>query len=388
MNTFGKRTMVCFERGEGMYLWDTSGRRYTDFFGGIAVNVLGHAHPVLRDAICSQAGKLIHCSSIYYIENQAKLAEIIVKHSCADKVFFSNSGAEANEGAIKLARMYFSKKGMHDKYRIITAVNSFHGRTLTTLAATGQNKFHKNCGPMPQGFSYVPLNDIQALESAICDETCAVMLEPIQGESGVRPADLDYVAAVRKLCDDKDILMILDEVQTGMGRTGKLFGYQHTGVEPDIFTLAKGLGGGVPIGALCAKEHVALAFEPGDHGSTFGGNPLACAAGLAVMNTIISDDLAENASTMGAYLKDSLKRLPASGEGMGAMIKEVRGTGLMVGIEMENPKAAEVRQYLFEKGFLVGSVGSSIIRLLPPLIVRKPDIDALVGVMRNTPAFN
>jgi len=274
MNTFN-RAPVCFERGEGMYLWDINGKKYTDLLAGIAVSALGHSHPALVQAITEQASKLIHCSNLYYIEYQAKLAKLIVENSCADKVFFANSGAEANEGAIKLARLYFRKKGFPEKFEIITLEKSFHGRTLATLAATGQEKYQKNYCPLTPKFLSVPINDLEALEKAITPCTCAVMLEPIQGEGGVNPTTVEYIRGVRELCDRKGILLIFDEVQCGLGRTGKLFGYQHYGVEPDIFTLAKGLAGGFPIGALCAKDFVASAFEPGDHGSTFGGNPLA-----------------------------------------------------------------------------------------------------------------
>ena len=294
MNTFGNRTPVCFEYGKGINLWDTDGKMYYDFLAGIAVSALGHSNPKLVNAIKTQAEKLIHCSSLYYIEPQAKLAKVIVENSCADKVFFANSGAEANEGAIKLARIYFGKKGKPGKFEIITLDKSFHGRTLATIAATGQDKYQKPYSPLTPSFSKVPINDLKALEKEITDATCAVMIEPIQGESGVNLTNIEYMMGVRKLCDEKGVLLIFDEVQCGLGRTGKLFGYQHFGIEPDIFTLAKALGGGFPIGALCAKDHVASAFEPGDHGSTFGGNPLACAAGLAVMDVILNEKLVEN----------------------------------------------------------------------------------------------
>lgn len=371
MNTFGKRTPVCFEYGKGIKLYDTDGREYYDFLAGIAVNALGHSHPALVEAVKAQAGKLIHCSSLYYIESQAKLAKLLVENSCADRIFFSNSGAEANEGAFKLARIYFKKKGMPEKFGIITLKKSFHGRTLTTVAATGQEKYQKPYAPLIPGFKHVPLNDIDSLRAAVDDETCAIMMEPIQGESGVYPADVEYVRAVRKLCDEKGLLLIFDEIQTGMARTGKLFGYQHFGVEPDIFTLAKALAGGLPIGALCAKEHVASAFEPGDHGSTFGGNPLVCSAAIAVMNTIIDDKLCDNAKDMGLYFKSSLEKIAEKLN----IVSEIRGVGLMIGIQLNSDKAVEVKNKLFEKGFLVGSVGTNIIRMLPPLILTEADID-------------
>lgn len=377
MNTFGSRTPVCFEYGKGMNLWDTEGKKYYDFLAGIAVNALGHSHPKLVEAIKEQAEKLIHCSSLYYIETQAELAKLLVENSCADRVFFANSGAEANEGAIKLARIYFKKKNMPKKYEIITLKNSFHGRTLTTLAATGQEKYHKPIDPLTPRFISVPINNLDALENTVNDSTCAVMLEPIQGESGVNLATRSYIEGVKKLCNDKGVLLIFDEIQTGLGRTGKMFGYQHFGVEPDIFTLAKALGGGFPIGALCAKEFVAQAFEPGDHGSTFGGNPLACAAGLAALNAIIDEGLVENSDAMGEYFMEKLSLLAEKT----STITEVRGKGLMIGIELSVDKAKEIKERCFEKGCLIGSVGSNILRILPPLIVGKKDIDGMVEVL-------
>lgn len=377
MNTFGSRTPVCFEYGKGINLWDTEGRKYSDFLAGIAVSALGHSHPKLVSAIKEQAEKFIHCSSLYYIEPQAKLAKALVENSCADKVFFANSGAEANEGAIKLAKIYFYKKGMPGKHEIITLKNSFHGRTLTTVAATGQEKYQKPYQPLTPGFKNVPINNLQALKEAITDSTCAVMLEPVQGESGVNPVTVEYMKAVRQLCDEKGLLLIFDEVQTGLGRTGKLFGYQHFGVEPDIFTLAKALGGGFPIGALCAKDFVAKAFEPGDHGSTYGGNPLACAAGLAVMDTIINEGLVENSEKMGSYFMEKLAGLA----GKYSFIPEVRGKGLMIGVQLSIDKAKEIKDKCFEKGYLIGNVGNNILRLLPPLIVTKQDIDGMIEVL-------
>jgi acetylornithine/N-succinyldiaminopimelate aminotransferase len=374
MNTFGPRTPVCFEYGKGIKLYDTEGRQYYDFLAGIAVNALGHGHPALVEAIRTQAEKLIHCSSLYYIESQAKLAKLLVDNSCADRIFFANSGAEANEGAIKLARIYYKKNNMPNQFGIITLKKSFHGRTLTTVAATGQEKYQKPYAPLIPGFTHVPLNDLDALKAAINDETCAVMLEPVQGESGVNPAEVQYIKAVRQLCDEKGLLLIFDEIQTGIGRTGKMFGYQHYGVEPDIFTLAKALAGGVPIGALCAKEKVAAAFEPGDHGSTFGGNPLACAAGLAAMQTILSENLVGNAAETGNYLIGRLKELSKKT----GMISEIRGLGLMIGIQLSEDRAQEIKSSLFKKGFLVGNVGANVIRLLPPLIIKKEDADAFL----------
>ncbi len=377
MNTFGDRMPVCFEKGEGIKLWDLDGKVYYDFLAGIAVSALGHSHPALVNAIVEQAQKYIHCSNYYYIESQAKLAQLIVENSCCDKVFFANSGAEANEGAIKLARLYFRKRGKPEKFEIITLEKSFHGRTLATLAATGQEKYQKNYSPLTPKFLSVPMNDIDALEKAITQYTCAVMLEPIQGESGVNPANKEYIRQVRELCNRKDILLIFDEVQCGLGRTGKLFAYEHFGVEPDIFTLAKALGGGFPIGALCSKEPFASAFEPGDHGSTFGGNPLACSTAFAVLSTIINEKLSDNSANMGEYLIGELTRL----KGKYSFINEVRGKGLMVGIEFSKPIAVELKHKCFDKGYLVGSVGNNIIRMLPPLIITKEDIDRFIPVL-------
>ena len=371
MNTFGKRTPVCFTHGQGMTLFGTDGRPYMDLLGGIAVSALGHAHPKLVAAITAQAGKIIHCSNLYYIEPQALLARMLVENSCADRVFFANSGAEANEGAFKLARLYFRKKGEAHRYEIISLERSFHGRTLATIAATGQEKYRKNWTPLTPRFSSVPMNNIAALESAISENTCAVLLEPVQGESGVHPADLDYMRQVRALCDKTGTLLILDEIQTGLGRTGKLFGYQHYGVEPDIFTLAKALGGGVPIGAVLARESVAQAFEPGDHGSTFGGNPLACAAGLATLSSLLEDNLVENSARMGDYLMKCLGEIRSRKP----ILSELRGLGLMVGIQLAEPLAKDLSRRCLEAGYLVGTVGDDVLRLLPPLIIRQEDID-------------
>ena len=341
------------------------------------MNALGHAHPALVEAVCSQARKFIHCSSLYYIESQAKLAKMLAEVSCADRVFFSNSGAEANEGAMKLAKIYFKKRGIPEKYGIITLRESFHGRTLATTAATGQEKYQKPYSPLPPGFKHVQINDLEALKAAIDGNTCAVMMELVQGESGVHLLDADYVHAVRKLCDEKGLLLIIDEIQTGMGRTGKLFAYEHYGIEPDIFTLAKALAGGVPIGALCAKEYVAQAFEPGDHGSTFGGNPLACSAGLAVLKTMLEENLTANAETMGSYFINELKKLSEKH----GIISEIRGIGLMIGVQLAQDRAVELKSRLFEKGFLIGSVGKAIIRVLPPLIITRDDIDTFIKAL-------
>ncbi len=378
MNTFGERIPVSFKSGQGIKLYTDDKDEYTDFLAGIAVSAVGHNHKVLVDAIKNQAENVLHVSNYYYIEQQAKLAENICKNSVADKVFFANSGAEANEGAIKLAKIYQYKKGNPQKYEIITLVNSFHGRTLATVAATGQEKFQTPFMPLTPGFKYVPINDIDALKAAINDNTCAVMMEMIQGESGVNPLDKEYVKKVYALCRQKDILFIDDEVQTGMGRTGKLFAYEHYGIEPDIFTLAKALGGGVPIGAVCAKDAVAESFAPGDHGSTFGGNPLSCAAANAVFEIFESEDLVNNSKMVGDYLKEKLEKLAEKH----SVIKEIRGKGLMIGIELYGEKAQHIKHLLFDEKYLVGATATTI-RLLPPLIVKKADVDDFIKVFEK-----
>lgn len=373
-NTFGSRLPVAFEYGEGCTLYDNQGQKYMDFVAGIAVNTLGYNHPALKEAIAKQAKKLLHCSNLFYIESQAQLAKLLVENSCGDKVFLCNSGAEANEGAIKLARKYFYAKNLY-KYEIITTLNSFHGRTMATLAATGQEKYQKPFEPMPTGFVHVPFNDIEAVEKAVSYKTCAVMVEPIQGEGGVIPATAQYMKALRKLCDDKGILLIFDEVQTGIGRTGKLFGYEHYDVEPDIFTLAKGLGGGVPIGAVVAKDFVASAMEPGDHGSTFGGNPLACSAALAVLSSVLKEGFLENVKAVGEYFTSKLLELKEKFP----FIREVRGKGLMLGMELENTiSGKKVVLDMLHKGFIINCTGNNTLRFVPPLIIEKEDIDSLV----------
>lgn len=376
MNTFGQRKNVAFERGEGIVLFDTEGNAYTDFFAGIAVNALGYGHPAFTAALKEQADKLLHTSSLYYIEPQARLAKMIVQRSCADRVFLANSGAEANEGAIKLAKIYHYKKGNTQKTEIITLKDSFHGRTLTTVAATGQPKYQKPYHPLTPGFSHVPADDFDALENAVTEKTAAVILEPIQGESGVHPCGAEYIKKVRTLCSKKDIVLIFDEVQTGIGRTGKLFAYEHFGVEPDVFTLAKALGGGVPLGAVCAKEEF-CAFEPGDHGSTFGGNPFCSAAGCAVLDIIEREGLVENAARVGKYLKD---KLCALAQQFPDKIKEVRGTGLMLGVEYRDGLARAVNDGLFGRRILCGNTVSTL-RILPPLIVTCEQVDAFVKTL-------
>lgn len=372
MNTFGERLPVCFTEGNGMTLTASDGKVYYDFMAGIAVNALGHNHPKLVEAICSQAKKLIHTSSLYYIESQAKLAKMLVENSCCDKVFFANSGAEANEGALKLARKYFYNKGQK-KPEVITLQNSFHGRTLATVSATGQEKYQKPYAPLVEKFVHVPANDIDAFKAAVTEKTGAVMLEVIQGESGVRPLDKAYLEEIRNICTERDIVLIFDEVQTGMGRCGELFAYQTVGVEPDVFTLAKALAGGVPIGAILCKKEFA-AFTPGDHGTTFGGNPLATAAGLCVVKELTENGVLENAKNMGEVFKSKLIALKEQFP----IISEVRGKGLMLGVEFSKPVAKSLSKQLFEKGFLVGTVGETVFRLVPPLIITEKEITLLI----------
>lgn len=376
MNTFGDRLPVCFEKGEGLKLFDTNGRVYYDFLGGIAVNALGHGHKKFIAALKAQLDKVIHTSNLYYIENQARLACELAESTCADKIFLANSGAEANEGAIKLARAYFYKRGQ-ERYEIITLDKSFHGRTMATVAATGQEKYQKPYRPLTPGFIQVKPNDFEAVFEAVTDKTAAIMIELIQGESGVHPMDREYVVKLRKLCDDKGILLIFDEVQTGMGRTGYLFAHQMYGVEPDIFTAAKALGGGVPIGAVCAKEEAASAFEPGDHGSTFGGNPLAAAAGLAVMQIYKEEKLVENAAEMGKYFVRKLDELRTHTSG----ITEIRAAGLLIGIQLEEDVARTVFNNLFDRGMLTSLCGGNTIRVAPPLIINKSDIDLFTDAL-------
>ena len=358
---------VAFVRGKGSYLYDTDGKKYLDMIGGIAVNSVGHGHPKLVKAISEQAKNLIHCSNYYYIPSRSELAYRLCKQSFADKVFFSNSGAEANEAAIKLARGYFHYKGI-DRYEIITAKMSFHGRTLATVAATGQPKFSQPFEPVMPGFKHVEFNDIGALQEAITDKTAAIMLELIQGESGVNPAAPDYIHAVRKLCNEHGILFIDDEIQTGVGRTGKMFCYEHYGVYPDIMTLAKGLAGGVPIGATLCSDEVATGFHVGDHGSTFGGNPLATTAANKVLDIIQDELLVANAGEVGDALMDKLQAIKAKYP----KIRQVRGRGLLIGIEFDPLISAQMmREVLMEKGFLVSAIGTSTIRIAPPLNITK-----------------
>ncbi len=379
MNTFGERLPVAFEKGEGMKLYSTEGDEYNDFLGGIAVNSLGHSNPNFIDALKEQLDKLIHTSSLYYIENQALLAKELCENSCADKAFFASTGAEANEGAIKLAKIYFYKQNK-DKYEVISLDKSFHGRTLATVALTGQEKYQKPYRPLIPGIKQVEPNNIDAIKGAITDKTAAIMIELVQGEAGVYPMEKEYVKELRKLCDEREIILIFDEVQTGMGRCGEYFAHQYYGIEPDIFTCAKALGGGVPIGAIGAKDFVAGAFEPGDHGTTFGGNPFSTAAGLAVFKIYKEDNILENVKEMSNYFVDKLSELKDIYKDK---IIDLRYAGLLIGVELEESIAKAVFNKLFDKKYLT-SLCKNTLRLAPPLIITKEDIDGFVNALKTT----
>ena len=370
------RYNIVLDHGDGPYVYDTKGKKYIDFLAGIAVNVVGHNYKPLVDAVSQQASKMIHCSNLYYTEVQVEAAEKLKKLSGMDKVFFGNSGAEANEGAIKLARKYATNIDP-EKIQIISALHSFHGRTLATLTATGQDHYHHGFGPLPAGFDYVPYNDIQALEAKMSDKTCAVMIEAIQGEGGVHVPDPDYLPKVRALCDKYNAVLIFDEVQCGMGRTGTFFGYQQFGVKPDIVTLAKGLAGGVPIGAFMATDKVANAFHAGDHGSTFGGNPLACAAACVVLDALIDGNLMENAKEIGAYLQSKFEEYKAKYPNL---IKEVRGRGLILGMELTRP-GREIANECLDYGAIINCTAGNVLRFVPPLNITKAHVDELISVL-------
>jgi len=368
MRTF-KRMPLTLVRGEGVRAWDESGKEYLDFTSGWAVNSLGHCHPAVVGAVCEQARTLIQTSNQFYTTPQVELAELLVENSCLDRVFFCNSGVEAVEGSVKLARRY-GKLNLGGAYKVITAVNSFHGRTLTMVAATGQPKHQEPYTPLPQGFDNVEYNNINAIKEATTSETCAVMLEPIQGEGGVNLPDDDYLKAVRAWCDERGILLILDEVQTGMGRIGSLFGYEQYGVEPDIMALGKGLGGGVAIGAFLAREKASV-FLPGEHGSTFGGNPLACAAGYATLKFIVENGIPDKVRQTGAYLMSELEKLKSQFD----FIVEVRGRGLLVAVQFDREISDEIVRTCLERGLLLNPVKPNAIRFIPPLNITNNDVD-------------
>ena len=381
MNTYA-RFPLTLVRGQGSRVWDDADNCYLDFISGIAVDTLGHAHPKMTQALSTQAATLLHCSNLFNIPKQQQLAEKLCADSGLDAAFFCNSGAEANEAAIKLARKYFYDQGSARR-TVITATQSFHGRLLSTLTATGQDKVKVGFDPLPPGFIHVPLNDLDALKAVISRQSAAILLEPLQGEGGVNIANAAYLQGVRKLCDEHGMLLMLDEVQTGIGRCGTMFAFEQAGVKPDILTLAKGLGGGVPIGAMLATDAVAASFGPGTHGSTFGGNPLSCTAALTVLEVIENESLLENVKARGAQLMQGLKAMQARFP----VIKEVRGQGLLIGAELSieaAPLIAEAR----ESGLLVLSAGPNVLRLLPPLNVSEAEVDealvTLASVMERT----
>ena len=379
LQVFGERAPVCFVRGEGSTLYDQDGKAYTDLFAGIAVNSLGYNHPAITGAIIAQAkAGVLHTSNIYYVEPQAQLAALLCEHTFADRVFFSNSGAEANEGAMKLACKYFYAQGSK-RYKIISADHSFHGRTLATVAATGHDYYQEPFRALlPKGFTQVPYNDLTALKAAIDDETAAIMLEPMQGEGGVTPGNCEYLKAVRALCDEKGMLLIFDEVQTGVCRTGTLYCYEQYGVVPDIMTSAKGLGCGFPIGAILASEKVASKISKGDHGSTFGGNTFACAVSLAAMRFMIENDYSAVAKEKGAYLMNALKTIASD------KVVEVRGMGMLIGVELKAdfPASALMRRML-ERGFVPGTASGNVLRLAPPLVISYEEMDAFVAALKE-----
>lgn len=370
------RYQLALTYGKGCKLYDADGNEYLDFLAGIAVNSLGHAHPALVKAISEQAGKLMHCSNIYYTDIQAQTAKEIVEVTGLDRVFLANSGAEANEGAIKLARKYGHQKN-EGKYRIITAVHSFHGRTMMTVTATGQPKYQQGYEPLPSGFDYVPYGDIQALKEAMAEDVCCVLLEPIQGEGGVHVPSDEYLQEARTLCDKFDALLIFDEIQTGVARTGKWFAYMHSGIKPDVLTFAKGIGGGFPVGGFVVTERLAHVFKPGDHGGTFGGNPLACAAIHATLNTIKNENIVEHTATLGAYFKQQLEVLL---DKYPDKVAEVRGLGLILGMELKKDGKAVVDSCL-KQHVIVNCTAGNVIRLVPPLIVTKEEIDQVVTAL-------
>lgn len=383
MNTYAPLD-ICFEKGEGCYLTDTEGNVYLDFLSGIAVNALGYNHPIFTNALIEQAQKVAVISNYFYNEKRGLMAEQLVKGTTLGKAFFGNSGAEANECAIKLARKYYKVKG-ENRYKIVSALQSFHGRTLATVTATGQEKYNKPFAPLPEGIgTYIPYNDEEALRNALEDsEVAALLLEPIQGEGGIIPATESYMKLARELTKEKGVLLILDEVQTGAGRTGKFWAYEHYGIEPDVITCAKGIGGGIPISACIATEEVAKAFVPGDHGTTFGAQPLATAVGYAVCKKIREDGFMDDVAKKGNYLITELKKIED------ARIKDVRGIGLIVGMEMESAEVAkDIYNRMFKKGFILNVCGGKVLRFVPPLIITIDQIATMLKALKETIAEN
>jgi acetylornithine/N-succinyldiaminopimelate aminotransferase len=372
------RSPILLVRGEGTRVWDSDGREYLDFTTGIAVTALGHCHPVVTGAIREAAATLLHVSNIFHTAPQIHLAKMLVEHSFADRVFFCNSGAEANEAALKLARKYGKEKLASDRYEIIATHNSFHGRTLATVTATGQPKYQHGFEPLMPGFKHVPYNDLRAMERAVDNRTAAILVEPIQGEGGVHVPDDDYLPGLRKLCDESGALLIFDEIQTGMGRTGKLWGYEHSGVEPDVMTLAKALANGVPIGAMLCREEPASVLTAGSHGSTFGGTPFVTSVALATLNTMIGEKLPERAARLGRELMDGLRALQASHP----TIKEVRGRGFLIGVELAKP-AAPIVDACRDHGLLVLTAGEKVLRLAPPLVAQPAEMARALEILKD-----
>ncbi len=372
------RFPLTLVRGDGCRVWDEDGKEYLDFVGGIAVCALGHSSPIVSKALEHQSKELVHVSNLYYTRPQTELAQLLVENSFADRVFFCNSGAEANEAAIKLARRYANEKFGPQRHLIISMEDSFHGRTMATLSATGQEKVKAGYNPLLEGFTFVPFNDLESLDQALDESVCAVMLEPIQGEGGVVVPDADYLKGVKALCQDREALLIFDEVQVGMGRTGKLFAHEHYGITPDIMTLAKALGNGLPIGAMLAIEELSNAFGAGSHATTFGGTPLVTAVSKAVVTSLLEDGWIKHCRVVGDYFKERLEELVKKYD----FIKEVRGQGLILGVEMMIPGAAVVKT-MMEKGFLINCTQEKILRFIPPLIVEKEEIDLLVETLEN-----
>ena len=378
MNTFGVRG-IAIARGQGSRVWDPEGRAYLDFLAGISVNNLGHCHPKIVEAIRRQAGELIHCTNLYYIEPTMRLAKTLCERSFADRVFFCNSGVEANEAALKLARKYAKENIAPERADFISFKNSFHGRTFATVTLTGQEKFHHGFEPLLPGVSYADFNDLQSVKALVTDHTAAILVEPVQGEGGVFPADLEFLRGLRQLCDERKIVLIYDEVQTGLGRVGTAFAYQLYGVEPDIMTLAKSLGGGLPMGACLAREQFAAAFSPGVHGGTMGGNPVAAAAALAYCAELFETDLLKNVQERGDQLRGRLEELKTRQP----MVKGVRGPGLMIAVQLDRP-SAPINKALEKNGLLASAVAGDSIRFLPPLNVTAAEIDEAMGIFERT----
>ncbi len=379
INTYGEARALAFVRGEGAYVWDADGKRYLDFLGGIAVNALGHCHPAVVEAISEQAKTLLHCSNLYYIEPQVRLAKLLAENSFADKSFFCNSGAEANESAIKLARKYAQDQGHTGKYEIITMDQSFHGRTMATITATAQPRYHVGFEPMLEGFTYVSYNDLDAARAAVSDKTCAILVEPIQSEGGVNVAEDGYLAGLREIADANNALLMYDEVQTAMGRLGTLWGYESFGVTPDVVTMAKALGGGAPIGALLTTDAISQSLGPGTHASTFGGNPLVSAAAHATLKTILDEDIVSHVAEIGAYLEEGMLGLRDEFD----CITQVRGRGLLRGLEVTvdgNPVAAKC----IENGLITICTNNNVLRFLPPLNIEEAHVDEAVEIVRKS----